>query len=320
MNYTLEEKKSLAARFLELRTVPGFLLLMDISLPYLKGMVRHPLYKVWQITNKKGKKRNLCEPSWYLKLKQKQLNTYLNAVYFDIIPESTYGFIRKPVDGTERRDFLINAAQHCGRPFVINADIRNFFDSIQPRQVRDVFLKAPFHFDEELASAIAFFCLNRRTLPTGSPTSPILSNFIMLEVDRQLQALASQYQYTYTRYADDLTFSGEERPPAEFKRQLTAILSTHGFRLNQRKYRVLSRFGRQTVTGIVVNEKPNVNRKYKKEVRAMRYDWKTYGAEVAARNHYKNPDIDDNQVERFKRTVEAREQYIRQVETLNRKK
>jgi RNA-directed DNA polymerase len=120
--------------------------------------------------------------------------------------------------------------------------------------VQKVLLNAPFQFNEELASAMALLCLHKKQLPTGAPTSPVISNFIFREADTEINQLAQKYGYTYTRYADDLTFSGDQRPGALFKQELEQILRTHGFELNQRKYRVQSKYGRQTVTGLIVNQ------------------------------------------------------------------
>ncbi len=153
--------------------------------------------------------------------------------------------------------------------------------------VKDVFLTEPFNFNDNLASAIALLCIKKNWLPTGAPTSPVISNLVCLSMDDELNKFAIKNDYGYTRFADDLTFSGDLNPDENFKDELTSILEKYGFKLNFKKYRVLSKHIRQTVTGIVVNEKLNVNRDYKRKLRAARHNLKVNGIEaVVAENSH----------------------------------
>jgi retron-type reverse transcriptase len=105
--------------------------------------------------------------------------------------------------------------------------------------------------------------LNARHLPQGAPTSPALANLVAYRLDRRLAGLAAACGVTYTRYADDLTFSGGEelrRAWQRFARRVTLIAAEEGFRVNRGKTRVIGRAARQTVTGVVVNVRPNVAR------------------------------------------------------------
>ena len=148
-------------------------------------------------------------------------------------------------------------------------DLFRFFPSVKAPMVRKLFLGPPFHFDPNLASALALLCTYCHSLPTGSPLSPVISNFVCLGMDAGLALLARKHGYAYTRYADDLTFSGERPPEAGFFESVTRIIGEHGFTLNRRKTRIQKSDSRQTVTGIVAKSTPNVNREYKRKLRAQ---------------------------------------------------
>ena len=109
-------------------------------------------------------------------------------------------------------------------------------------------------------------------------------------MDRRLRQLAKRYRATYTRYADDLTFSSQRPAFNElFYAELKDILDAEGYQENPQKRRLQLPNARQEVTGIVVNEKPNVPREYVRQIRAMLHNWETKGYEAASatlRSHY----------------------------------
>lgn len=288
---------------------------LGISRNLLLSLVQHKQYKTWVSINGKGKKRFISEPSEPLKKVQLELNGFLQQVYSDHLPEMVHGFVACPKGSSLRRTIKTNAEAHCGKAFVINADIRNFFGSIKPLAVQKVLLNAPFQFNEELASAITLLCLNKKRLPTGAPTSPVISNFIFRDADTEINQLAQKYSYTYTRYADDLTFSGDQRPGASFKQELEQILISHGFELNQRKYRVQSKYGRQTVTGLVVNEKVSVKRNYRKQLRAILHDIETNGLATATARHTHMTNPDEKEKAQFLLKIQGRKNWVEGVQT-----
>jgi RNA-directed DNA polymerase len=178
---------------------------------------------------------------------------------------------------------------HCGRGVVMRMDLRNFFPSIPAPRIHALF--TTLGYPQATARLLTGLCTNRVTarmlrkippadpgfrltwmegkqlevphLPQGAPTSPALSNLCALHLDLRLAALADSVGANYTRYADDLAFSGEEpvrRRVARLGAHVAAIALEEGFDVNHRKTRVMHRGGRQTLTGIVVNEKPNIRR------------------------------------------------------------
>ena len=184
---------------------------------------------------------------------------------------------------------LTYARPHCGRSVVMRMDLHNFFPSIPAPRVHALF--ATLGYPQATARLLTGLCTNRVTarmlrkipvvdpsfrlpwierkqlevphLPQGAPTSPALSNLCALHLDLRLHALAESVGATYTRYADDLAFSGDEpvrRRVARLAVHVAAIALEEGFEVNHRKTRIMHRSDRQTLTGIVVNDKPNIRR------------------------------------------------------------
>jgi RNA-directed DNA polymerase len=186
------------------------------------------------------------------------------------------------------RSAVTNAAAHCGRAVVVKLDLADFFPSVPAGRVCRVFRSAGY--PEAVARLLAGLCTTRtpadvwdarpnpasdgsehamrlrltdRHLPQGAPTSPALANLAAHRLDRRLAGLAARLGATYTRYADDLTFSGDGDLARRAKRlaHVAAVVAgEEGFALNFRKTRVMRRGRRQTVTGVVVNARPNVPR------------------------------------------------------------
>ena len=173
------------------------------------------------------------------------------------------------------------AAKHAGEHVVITVDLRDFFLSTPLRRVHAVF--RCLGYPHAVARALTSLCSTStprhvsaehfahegcarhlsRHLPQGAPTSPALANLAALSLDRRLTGLASRFDARYTRYADDLTFSGDEALLAHANRFLKAvetIARDEGYALNAAKTRIMPRHTRQTVTGIVVNDHINVAR------------------------------------------------------------
>jgi hypothetical protein len=176
---------------------------------------------------------------------------------------------------------VTHAAQHSGRQVVIRMDLKDFFPSIALPRIHALFEK--LGYPALVAGTLARLCSNRTPrgalhdklawserqalksphLPQGSPCSPALANLCAYRLDMRLQALAESLGASYSRYADDLAFSGGlelARAAQRFHIQVAAIALEEGFRVNTRKTRVMGGGVRQQVTGVVVNAHPNIAR------------------------------------------------------------
>jgi len=122
----------------------------------------------------------------------------------------------------------------------------------------------------------------------GVPTSSILANFAFMDIDLSLALFAKKHNFEYSRYVDDLTFSSNQFISQKIVYEIKEILKPFGFILNDKKTRFLSNNTRQIVTGLVVNEKPNITKTYIRNIRATFYNINTYGMTYAIKryNHF----------------------------------
>ena len=244
----------------------------------------------FSIRKKHGGLRQITAPRRHMRELLMSLNDILTSVY-EPTPWA-YGFVTK-------RSVVDNARLHVGKKFVLNIDLHDFFPSVTFEQVKRCLMGEPYSFSEYAADLVANLCVvwrdGRKRLAQGFPTSPILSNMVCAEMDRQLAELSERSGVVYSRYADDMTFSSDEpvlhAPDGDFFRQVKSIVESHGFALNDKKTR-LQRRGqqRQEVTGLNVTDKVNTTRGYMREIRSQLYIWERYGyAELCrvAYPHYK---------------------------------
>lgn len=233
-------------------------------------------YHTFQIPKRtRGEVRTLKAPDHGLLRLQRLLLSCLTAA-FTTSHEDSHGFV-------PGRSVLTNAQPHAGHRFLLNLDLRDFFPSTSIGRVVAVLQLQPFGLAKEAAYLIANLCCDQGCLPQGAPTSPLLTNVVCQRLDRLLHQLASRHRCTYTRYADDLTFSSNRPVFRErFHQELNDIIAAEGYQQNEQKQHLQTPDSRQQVTGIVVNERPNVPREYIRKIRAMLHNWETKGYEATA--------------------------------------
>ncbi len=222
-----------------------------------------------------GEQREIKAPDYGLMRLQRLLLGCLTAA-FSTCDDAAHGFV-------SGRSVLTNALPHAGRRYVLNLDLENFFPNTPVQRVVKVLQLQPFGLVKPVAHLIASLCCDQGSLPQGAPTSPLLTNAVCQRLDRRLRQLAFRHRCTYTRYADDLTFSSN-RPAFQelFHKELNAILTLEGYKQNPNKQRLQTPNQRQEVTGVVVNQRPNVTREYARQIRAMLHNWETKGYAVAS--------------------------------------
>lgn len=236
---------------------------------YLSVDARHGSYRQFHIPKKSGGTRTITAPYGELKDILRTLSFILAELYVPT-PEAM-AFING-------RSIVDNARQHLGQNYVLNMDLSDFFTSINAGMVERGLVG--IGVSPLVARDISTICTyplyeGRRihnVLPQGAPTSSILSNICSKVLDTRLSGLARRFHLTYTRYADDITFSSNHnvyQPNGEFFKELYRIIEDCHFKVNPNKTRLQKRGARQEVTGLIVAKKPNVNRKYIKNLRAM---------------------------------------------------
>lgn len=248
----------------------------NISLRHLNYMLYvmppNKAYKEFIVKTKK-KERKIHSPNKRLKCIQNKLKDEFEKIYRPRI--STFGFIKN-------RNTIKNAERHLDKRYIFNLDLQDYFPSISRKRIYYLLRKDPFLFNDEVAKIFSKLICFGDQLPQGSPCSPIISNMISYRMDGQLTKLAKKYNATYTRYVDDISFSFTNRFKALPKaiithnegelstgNELNQIIESNGFTINQGKVRLGKKSNRMEVTGITVNEKLNVPRRYIKKIRTL---------------------------------------------------
>ena len=321
------------AKFLAMKTredVADLLGIREKSLRYFL-FKRRPenMYNTFEIAKKNGEFRKISAPDKELKEIQKKLATILATIYEPKI--CAYGFISD-------KNIVGNANQHTKRGLVLNIDLKDFFTQIHFGRIRGMLMSAPYAIGQEAATTIAQIACCNKILPQGAPSSPILTNMICTPLDNSLMRLAESIGCTYTRYADDITFSTYkkafdrslvyiEQEQVCIGKKLLSILERRSFNINPEKVSLRSRYTRQEVTGLTVNVFPNVRRSYTKQLRAILDHCEKHGIyktaqEYVAKGYCRKQDIKDiiNDAEKaknvedwFKRVLIGKINFIKQV-------
>ena len=244
-----------------------FSLLVGINHEYICKMAysQNFFYRSFKINKSNGKKRKIQEPLPDLKYVQKWiLNNILNKVE---VSNYAKAFVKN-------RTLKHNAKFHRKQDVVVTLDIKNFFPTITLYDVSDIF-KGLGYF-ESVAMFLANLCCYKTQLPQGAPTSPYLSNLRFRKIDDLISSYTKEFNISYTRYADDMTFSGDFNPHRLIKK-ISDIVHSNGFNINSKKTRVAYKNARQEVTGIVVNSHMQVSKNKRRDIRQQVYYINKFG-------------------------------------------
>ncbi len=277
---------------------------MGLSIPKLRWLAFHAEvatrthYVSFSVPKKSGGVRTLSAPHALMGRAQRWILCHI----LDRLPTETsaHGFVTG-------RNIVSNALPHVGKEVVLNMDMEDFFPSISFVRVRALFSR--IGYSPCVATILALICTEAprrkarfrgetysvatgpRALPQGACTSPALSNQIVRRLDRRLQGLADRMGISYTRYADDITFSGNETLAARVGYVMACVrhvVQDEGMSVNESKSRVLRRSVAQSVTGLVVNQKPTMSRAKIRRLRAILHRASHEGLDAQNREHHPN--------------------------------
>lgn len=228
--------------------------LLGVSYSLILSMARFPEthYRIYTVAKASGGTRQIEAPRQFLKIIQKWI--YVHILAKTQLPPQVTGFVRG-------MNIFSNAKAHLPSRNVMVVDIEDFFPSVTERNVREIFRE--YGFPIKVANRLAGLCTYESRLPQGAPTSPALANIAFSPTDERLMHLAREWGCVYTRYADDLAFSGERRFSRQDMDEIAHILELSGFGVNYKKSRIVGSGSRQIVAGLLVNEKglpPRVKR------------------------------------------------------------
>jgi RNA-directed DNA polymerase len=286
--------------------------LLKITPLQLEQIINYPTYIQFNVPKKKGKPRLISQPNSELMIVQRRLNLFLQAVYYRHIPSCVHGFV--PKSNEVCRSIVSNAHPHVGKKNILTIDLKDYFSTISVKRVKNLFKS--WCLNDEVSKALALLCTFRGVLPMGAPTSPILANLCSYDMDLDLKLFCEKNEITYSRYADDLTFSSNEKISEELIFSLTQIIDMYGFSINNKKTRISGNHRKQKITGIIVNQKLSVERKLKKKIRAIEHDIKINGVARAAERHFKLIEPANSEMQsRFLNKIQGLKSFVRFVET-----
>jgi retron-type reverse transcriptase len=218
--------------------------LFGISYRFIKTMSNNSsyYYRVYRISKHAGGYRQIEAPRRFLKLIQRWI--YTNILTTHEFPDCVTGFI-------SGRNIFTNAEPHKKNKNLMVIDIKDFFPSVSGKEVYKVFKS--FGFPRKVLTLLTGLCTFDDRLPQGAPTSPAIANLVFNPADLALQDLAKGWDCYYTRYADDIAFSGNTSFTRKDVKQVSDILKECGFSINPRKTRIIGGGGCQILTGLVVN-------------------------------------------------------------------
>ena len=229
---------------------------------YLLTLKNDKYYRNNPIKKRDGSLRDVVKPSYSMKLIQRWL---LKEVLEKIKTTDESMAFKKGTSG----GIIKNAEAHRYSMYILQLDIQDFFPSIDRARVFFVFKN--IGYNDFVSNVFANMCTYKGTLPQGAVTSPYISNLVCYRLDKRLKGLCNKYDTNYTRYADDLTFSCDNKQTLRMlRKRIEFIIECEGFKLNHNKTRFLSPGSKMSITGITINDKRlNANKELKKKVRAM---------------------------------------------------
>ncbi len=301
------------------------------------GLPQVKRYKEFEIPKKSGGVRKIIAPKVALLKLQQDIKTLLEA---DYSPRTyVHGFV-----SNQQRSIISNAQRHIRQRWVLNFDLADFFETIHVGRITGRLQANPYNYPKEIADFVAHISCYETVknvdgsdrlstvLMTGSPLSPVISNIICDRLDSELSRYCRNFGLIYSRYADDITISSnrrkfprrvahideEEHPRTFLSEELQSIIERNGFQISHKKTRLQERSIRQEVTGLVVNERVNVKRKFVRNLRAMLNDWEKNGFDEASRRHFeeKRPNrgrISEYEATNFDWVVRGKIEFVKSV-------
>ncbi len=225
-------------------------------------------YKKVKIRKKHGGTRTLYIPDEILKKVQRRIN----KIILSLFPVSPYATAYVYGGGIKK-----NALPHLNKSQILKLDIYKFFDSVTYSDIKSKVFNSKM-FSEQNRILLTNLCFTNDALPQGAPTSPTISNILLYDFDVAVGTWCKERKITYTRYCDDMTFSGSfnVNETVNFVREK---LKENGFLLKKEKTLTANQSHRQSVTGVIVNSELNVPIEYRKKLRQELYYCKKFGIE-----------------------------------------
>jgi RNA-directed DNA polymerase len=212
-----------------------------------------PHYKTYRIPKKNGRYRLIEDPEKKLKTVQRNLNKYLQAWYYTVKTNAVHGFCIS-ADNEDSKGIYSNAMAHINKPFLLNIDLQDFFHQVSYNTVCDSLKIILQKADKETIKTLALLTTYQQRLPMGAPTSPVLANICSQELDATLINICHRTGLTYTRFADDLSFSATTPITNADQEILETSIVKQGYSINHSKTKLYTEKDTKMVTGLIVDK------------------------------------------------------------------
>ena len=257
-------------------------------------------YRIIHIPKRNGSLRTIYEPSITLKHIQRQILT--NILNNKAISQYAKAYHK----GISLKE---NAIVHLKQNQILKLDIKDFFPSIKFYQVYESCFPIEY-FPKEIGMLLTYLCTYEDFLPQGAPTSSYISNLVLKNFDEELGTWCTNNKINYTRYSDDLTFSGDFDCTVVIKK-VNQLLKPYNLKLNEAKTKVIKNSRAQIVTGLVVNQKLQTRKKYRQQIRQEMYYIKKYGLD----SHLQKIKVTNK--EKYLNSLKGRINYCLQIDPAN---
>lgn len=242
-------------------------LLLGLESSYVASIINAPEahYRDFKIPKHSGGYREITAPYYTMKFVQSWI--FRNILRKQPVHPCAHGFV-------QHKSIITNVKYHLDGQYMLKLDIKDFFPSIPKGWIIQIFRN--MGYERMVALYLASICCYDEALPQGAPTSPVLSNIVCRQMDKRLYNLAKRFNLNYTRYADDIAFSGDSISPRVIQ-YVSDIISECGFSVNTEKLRLYGPEDKKILTGIQLKNggirlPRNKRREYKKNLYyAMRY-------------------------------------------------
>ncbi len=237
-----------------------------IKILYSIANTKEKNYRIYKIKKSNGKLRTIYAPNELLKEIQRNI---LDKVLSE---REVSKYAKAYVRDCSLKD---NCLPHINKKIILKLDIEKFFDNISFTDVYNSCFPIEY-YPKSIGMLFTYLCTYNDYLPQGAVTSPYISNLVMKKFDEELGNACEASGISYTRYSDDMTFSGDF-DVSSLITKVQKMLNKKGLKLNYKKIHVVKNNSSQRVTGLVVNEKVNVDNKYKRMIRQELYYINKYG-------------------------------------------
>lgn len=307
----LMEAVEMVLDFSSTNTVPFIYDTYQLSDMFAIG--RKNLFSLIRNCDQNYKQINIKKSNGYIRVLYSPI-TRLKAIQNIILKEILYKIpVSKYATAYRKGAKLIdNAEPHCGKKYLLKMDLRHFFDSITFNQVYSSVFNT-CRYPKQIGTILTALCCRQDVLPQGAPTSPALSNIVMKSFDDYFGKWCEKRNFSYTRYCDDITVSGDSSVYSAYLKA-KALLENMGFEINQNKTHFITNTNRQEVTGLVVNERARVSSDYRRKLRQEIHYVTKYGV-LDALKHLKDSNYES--VYSYYSSLIGRINYVLQIEPEN---